>query len=409
MAVPHVFTMPETVAGTNYESFRAATLDTAPVSLGSRRTNSPHEFYRYPARFSPQFAAAAIEAFSHPGQTILDPFVGGGTTLVEAMRLRRTAIGADLNPLATFIARVKTTPLTPREASSIARWLASLDAALKLTQPEPDPGTWAAAGYLKDLHAPDTWRIRKLIGLALRALPPSQGVARDFCRCVILRTAQWALDMRRMIPSGTDFRNALTVNGMEMLDVMRRFSAEVDGAPAPLIIECGLPALGEKLAASGFGPPLVVTSPPYPGVYVNYHRWKLRGRREIAAPYWIADRRDGNGLAHYTMSARSEPSRQVYFARIREAFRGLARGLADGTLVIQIVGFNDPEVQLPNYLSAMADAGFAEQIVPGLSQTGDRRLWRTVPGRRWWAQASTLRTTTPNTGREVVFFHRLGS
>ena len=44
-----------------------------------------HCFYRYPARFSPTFAGAAIEAFSRPGQVVFDPFMGGGTTIVEAM------------------------------------------------------------------------------------------------------------------------------------------------------------------------------------------------------------------------------------------------------------------------------------------------------------------------------------
>ena len=44
-----------------------------------------HNFYRYPARFSPKLVRAAIEAFTEPGDLVLDPFVGGGTTLVEAM------------------------------------------------------------------------------------------------------------------------------------------------------------------------------------------------------------------------------------------------------------------------------------------------------------------------------------
>ena len=44
-----------------------------------------HEFYRYPARFSPTFAAAAIRGFSKPGQLVLDPYMGGGTTVVEAL------------------------------------------------------------------------------------------------------------------------------------------------------------------------------------------------------------------------------------------------------------------------------------------------------------------------------------
>lgn len=36
-----------------------------------------HGFYRYPARFSPLFARAAIETFTKPGDMIFDPFMGG--------------------------------------------------------------------------------------------------------------------------------------------------------------------------------------------------------------------------------------------------------------------------------------------------------------------------------------------
>ena len=43
-----------------------------------------HEFYRYPARFSPTFVREFIETFTKPGDWVFDPFVGGGTTLVEA-------------------------------------------------------------------------------------------------------------------------------------------------------------------------------------------------------------------------------------------------------------------------------------------------------------------------------------
>src|SRR5213593_2260764 len=64
------------------------------VSLGSRRTSSVHEFYRYPARFSPEFARAVIEAFSVPGDLVLDPFVGGGTAVVEAALRGRRAMGS---------------------------------------------------------------------------------------------------------------------------------------------------------------------------------------------------------------------------------------------------------------------------------------------------------------------------
>ena len=62
-----------------------------------------HNFYRYPARFSPPFASTAIKLFSNPGDLILDPYMGGGTTIIEAIVAGRRAVGADLNALAVFI------------------------------------------------------------------------------------------------------------------------------------------------------------------------------------------------------------------------------------------------------------------------------------------------------------------
>lgn len=35
-------------------------------------------------------------------------------------------------------------------------------------------------------------------------------------------------------------------------------------------------------------PGLILTSPPYPGVHVLYHRWQVQGRKETPAPFWIA-------------------------------------------------------------------------------------------------------------------------
>ena len=67
-----------------------------------------HNFYRYPARFSPVFARAVIETFTKHGDVILDPHVGGGTTLVEALATGRHAIGIDISALAEFVATVKT-------------------------------------------------------------------------------------------------------------------------------------------------------------------------------------------------------------------------------------------------------------------------------------------------------------
>lgn len=57
-----------------------------------------HGFYRYPARFSPIFVRAAIEAYSEPGDWVTDPFAGGGTLLVEAMALGRLCLAGFRKP-----------------------------------------------------------------------------------------------------------------------------------------------------------------------------------------------------------------------------------------------------------------------------------------------------------------------
>jgi tRNA G10 N-methylase Trm11 len=46
----------------------------------------------------PAIARQAIAAYSHPGDLVLDPMCGIGTTLVEAIHLGRTAIGVELEP-----------------------------------------------------------------------------------------------------------------------------------------------------------------------------------------------------------------------------------------------------------------------------------------------------------------------
>ena len=62
----------------------------------------------HPCRFPSQVPATLIGALTNPGETVLDPFVGSGTTAVEAQRLGRKCIAIDLNPVATIVVRAKT-------------------------------------------------------------------------------------------------------------------------------------------------------------------------------------------------------------------------------------------------------------------------------------------------------------
>jgi site-specific DNA-methyltransferase (adenine-specific) len=49
----------------------------------------------HPAVFSEELPYRAIKLFSYIGDTILDPFVGSGTTMKVACRLRRNVVGID--------------------------------------------------------------------------------------------------------------------------------------------------------------------------------------------------------------------------------------------------------------------------------------------------------------------------
>ena len=99
-----------------YSRFANAVTNADPIS------GLTHNFYRYPARFSPEFAKQAVLAFSEPGDLVLDPFMGGGTTLVEALVAGRNVVGIDLSPLATFVSEVKTTPLGEKSLEKTLTW-----------------------------------------------------------------------------------------------------------------------------------------------------------------------------------------------------------------------------------------------------------------------------------------------
>jgi SAM-dependent methyltransferase len=53
-----------------------------------------------------------ISHYSKEGDIVLDPFCGGGVTVVESLKLGRKAIGVDANPLATYVTEMECRPLS---------------------------------------------------------------------------------------------------------------------------------------------------------------------------------------------------------------------------------------------------------------------------------------------------------
>jgi modification methylase len=70
-----------------------------------RRGRYVQETSKHPAKMVPDLAAHAIQAYTAPGDLVLDPMCGSGTTLVEAVRLGRDAVGVDVEATFTALAQ----------------------------------------------------------------------------------------------------------------------------------------------------------------------------------------------------------------------------------------------------------------------------------------------------------------
>jgi hypothetical protein len=381
-----------------------AARDEAPVS------GYTHNFYRYPARFSPKFVRAVIEAFTEAGDLVLDPFMGGGTTLVEAMAQGRGAIGADISALAVFVAQVKTTLLDNEELGFLEAWAWQLCERVNMRISAIRFSEYAESGYYRHLEKAKTWRLRRAIEQALTtAIRLDSPRLEAFARCVVLRAAQWALDGRKELPTIMQFRDSLVEYAEQMIAGARalRAAAEANRPPQKLGVFCinhsAVDLDKDPRLSRWTKPKLILTSPPYPGIHVLYHRWQVDGRKETPAPFWIANKLDGSGGAFYTLGDRKAMDLRNYFGQLEAALNSMARLCSEETMVVQVVAFSNPSWQLARYLEVNKAAGFEEILLPDLAGVGDGRLWRTVPNRKW--HADQLGKTSAS--EEVVLFQRL--
>lgn len=365
-----------------------------------------HGFYRYPARFSPEFVRYAIASFSRPGDTILDPFMGGGTTVVEALTLGRKVVGIDLNPLAVFVARVKSTPLSRSELESVRRKV------MQVQEYPPRLRSKRLAVELKCLFRNVPWWIRNSILTILDEIGEiGNPRARAFLRCGLLKTAQWALDCKEIIPASQQFFEAFSTNMLLMCDQMEEYRTAVHFAGIPASQHVSryrrlLPRSAADIDRDGRIPldwlpfKLVVTSPPFPGVHVLYHRWQVQGRRETPAPFAILNEPDGHFPSFYTFAGRGRV--EPYFDTLGAAYRSIASLLAPNSLVIQLVSFANPRRDVDRFLKTMDFAGFDECCLKDVGLGGAERLSRLVPNRKWYHRyRSGLQP-----GKELLLFHR---
>ena len=363
-----------------------------------------HSFYRYPARFNPKFVRHVIKELTNPGDLILDPFMGGGTAVVEALALGRPALGIDINSLSEFITRVKTTPLSRQDINEITEWPAKLPRNLFI----------AGHGYTQ---IPDqTWKnlpnsLRIFFSGALHLIHTLKlPRRRRFMRCALLRVGQTILEGVEPIPTQIELCLILEqeIQGMiESLDQFVRAATssglskqKITASRTLLCSSFASKSVQRAIRKVGSTPKLLITSPPYPGVHVLYHRWQVEGRRETPAPYWIGDVRDGHNPSYYTMGSRSRSGIENYFEVLRQGFENLRPVLDEDTKVVQLVGFSDWGSQLPLFLESMTAAGY--ERLPVLEDLSDKAQTRTVPHRKWY----TNRQSMHDASHEVLLIHR---
>ena len=207
------------------------------------------------------------------------------------------------------------------ELDKLTSWSLHLPNAIDIHKPSTSFPDYAELGYYKHLDHPSRWRLRKAIEQGI-ASAVRLGAPRlvSFGRCVLLRTAQWALDGRRKLTSIYEFREFLSAAAGEMIEGARELRAAVkangDHRPKIEVINRSAAGLEYDERMRGWqAPRLVVTSPPYPGVHVLYHRWQVDGRKEAPLPFMIANKLDGAGSSYYTMGDRSYPELKTYFNR----------------------------------------------------------------------------------------------
>jgi DNA modification methylase len=371
----------------------------------------PHSFYKYPARFSPAFARAVIEAYSTVGDTVVDPFCGGGTSLVEAILAGRRAAGFDISSLAVFLARAKMTPLSVHDKSVVTEWAKVIGSIEKPVGEDAAAVTDEEKHYQRNLPGAAKAFFETVIDLA-RFLPKER--QQRFVRLVLLAVGQRALDCKTQAPLWSTLRSEFCARIGGVLEDHYAFLGRA--AIANKLPRCRLTETRRVINRSSeesdhdgripsrwLPAKLVLTSPPYPGVHVVYHRWQINGRTETPAPFWLANSRDGAGGNYYCLGSRKEPGLKTYFDRLGKAFSSVRGLVGPDSVVVQLVAFSRPESQLPAYLQRMEEAGFVElKPICDDDYLINGRIWRQVPGRKWYAKN---RGEIP-ASKEVMLLHR---
>lgn len=297
-----------------------------------RAAHSLHEI-SYRACFKPQLPRFFVTRLTRPGDLVHDPFMGRGTTLLEAALLGRRTVGSDLNPLS---ARLLGPRFDPPELSEVAERLASFDLEGVCEAPEDlltfyHPATLRRIVNLRDEllrrnegsnDRADRWiqmvATNRLTGhspgfFSVYTLPPNQAAS--------VRSQRRINERRRQRPPDRDVAALILRKTRSLLARLEPGErARLQGAGPRLLTA----SADRTPAIAGGSVRLVVTSPPFLDV-VNY-------RADNWLRCWF-NGVDGDKVAlwHWTRAA-------DWRAAMTRVFRELRRVLAPSGIVAFEVG-----------------------------------------------------------------------
>jgi len=239
-----------------------------------RAANALHEI-SYRACFKPQLPRFFIERLTKPGEIVYDPFMGRGTTLIEAALLGRIPFGCDVNPLSVVLTRPR---LNPPGLDDIQKRLQQIDFSGHGEQPDDllafyHPDTLARISALRKyllakakratLDLVDQWiqliALNRLTGhsngfFSVYTLPPNQAVS--------VKSQRKINERRQQVPPARDVLGIILKKSRVLLSecgaAQREALAQVASDALLLTGPCdATPKIRDNSVA------LIVTSPPF--------------------------------------------------------------------------------------------------------------------------------------------------
>jgi len=213
------------------------------------RSAPVHRWFVFPHSYAPELVEwLANELSLEEGATVLDPFCGAGTTLVEAQRMGLRSIGIDLLPLAVLASRTKTTRHRRAALSSAKKRAVASVRDARVAVPN---------GLLARAFEPEAFG-------RLAAALDTRASARDCIRLAVLRSAR---QFSRLVADGGWLREQEPELGPEHIgDVLDQAFAEMeeDLGAVPTLESTVLEGDARALPVASASVDAVITSPPYP-------------------------------------------------------------------------------------------------------------------------------------------------